>query len=129
MNKEDLIAPSHYNLVSEFEKYGSDENRLALIWESDKGEKKQITYKNLILRANKIANVFTNKGLKKGDVVLIMVPRLIEAYEVYIAALKAGLVVIPSSEMLRAKILNIVYHIVKQKRLYLTNPSCLNMKR
>ncbi len=103
MNKEDLIAPSHYNLVSEFEKYGSDENRLALIWESDKGEKKQITYKNLILRANKIANVFTNKGLKKGDVVLIMVPRLIEAYEVYIAALKAGLVVIPSSEMLRAK--------------------------
>lgn len=32
-----------------------------------------------------------------------MVPRLIEAYEVYIAALKAGLVVIPSSEMLRAK--------------------------
>ncbi|MER2260994.1 MAG: acyl--CoA ligase [Psychrobacillus sp.] len=103
MNKMDLIAPSHYNLVSEFEKYSTDESRLALIWESDKGEKKQITYKNLLLRANKIANLFTSKGLQKGDVVLIMVPRLIEAYEVYIAALKAGLVVIPSSEMLRAK--------------------------
>lgn len=32
-----------------------------------------------------------------------MVPRLIEAYVVYTGALKAGLVVIPSSEMLRAK--------------------------
>ena len=30
-----------------------------------------------------------------------MVPRLIEAYVTYIGALKAGLVVIPSSEMLR----------------------------
>lgn len=32
-----------------------------------------------------------------------MVPRLIEAYEVYTAALKMGLVVIPSSEMLKSK--------------------------
>ena len=31
-----------------------------------------------------------------------MVPRLIEAYVTYIGALKAGLVVIPSSEMLRS---------------------------
>ena len=33
---------------------------------------------------------------------MVMVPRLIEAYITYIGALKAGLVVIPSSEMLRA---------------------------
>lgn len=103
MNKEQLIAPSNYNLVSEFEKYSTDENKMALIWESDKGEKRISTYKQLIQRANKIANLFTSKGLRKGDVVLVMVPRLIEAYEVYIGALKAGLVVIPSSEMLRAK--------------------------
>lgn len=110
MNKENLIAPNNYNLVNEFEKYGKDEEKLALIWESDKGETKTITYKNLIQRANKIANVFTRKGLQKGDVILIMVPRLIEAYEVYIAALKAGLVVIPSSEMLRIK--DIEYRLV-----------------
>ena len=42
-------------------------------------------------KANKVANVFTKSGLKKGDVVLVMVPRLIEAYAVYIGALKAGL--------------------------------------
>ncbi len=35
-----------------------------------------------------------------------MMPRLIEAYMTYIAAIKAGFVVIPSSEMLRKKILN-----------------------
>ncbi|MFF2755343.1 acyl-CoA synthetase MbcS [Psychrobacillus sp. NPDC058041] len=103
MNKQNLIAPNNYNLVTEFEKYSSEEEKIALIWESDKDENKTCTYKELMLRANRVANVFTKKGLQKGDVVLIMVPRLIEAYEVYIGALKAGLVVIPSSEMLRAK--------------------------
>lgn len=110
MNKQDLIAPQNYNLVSEFEKYSKVESKLALIWESDNGEVKTSTYNQLMKRSNKIANLFRRKGLQKGDVVLIMVPRLIEAYEVYIAALKAGLVVIPSSEMLRAK--DIEYRLV-----------------
>ena len=35
-----------------------------------------------------------------------MMPRLIEAYMTYIAAIKAGFVVIPSSEMLRKRISN-----------------------
>ena len=39
-----------------------------------------------------------------------MVPRMIEAYVTYIGALKAGLVVIPSSEMLRAS--DIEYRLV-----------------
>ncbi|WP_391202588.1 acyl-CoA synthetase MbcS [Psychrobacillus sp. L4] len=110
MNKQNLIAPNNYNLVCEFEKYSADEEKIALIWESDIGENKSCTYKQLIQRANKVANLFTKKGLQKGDVILIMVPRLIEAYEVYIAALKAGLVVIPSSEMLRTK--DIEYRLV-----------------
>lgn len=103
LNRENLLAPSTYNLVQEFEKYATDENRLALIWKSEKDETKKITYKELMQLANQAANVFTNSGLRQGDVVLVMVPRLIEAYVTYIGALKAGLVVIPSSEMLRAK--------------------------
>jgi acetyl-CoA synthetase len=103
MNHEHLIAPLTYNLVEEFEKYAGEENRLALIWKSENGDSKEITYKELMQLANQAANVFTQSGLKQGDVVLIMVPRLIEAYVTYIGALKAGLVVIPSSEMLRAK--------------------------
>jgi acetyl-CoA synthetase len=103
MKREDLLAPNNYNLVSEMEKYAEDPKRLALKWESEEGATKEITYRQLLRNANKIGNVFLGSGLEKGDVVLIMVPRLIEAYQVYIAALKTGLVVIPSSEMLRTK--------------------------
>lgn len=103
MQREDLLAPLQYNLVQEFEKYQDDPKRLAIVWKSDQGESRSITYKELMELSNQAANVFTNAGLIKGDVVLVMVPRLIEAYVTYIGALKAGLVVIPSSEMLRSK--------------------------
>ncbi|MBY0098986.1 acyl-CoA synthetase MbcS [Mesobacillus maritimus] len=103
MKREQLIAPQKYNLISEFERFAQQEGKLALHWENEDGDKKNITYKDLIKNANKIGNVFKASGLTKGDVVLVVIPRLIEAYQVYIAALKMGLVVIPSSEMLRTK--------------------------
>ncbi|WP_075982576.1 acyl-CoA synthetase MbcS [Bacillus massilinigeriensis] len=103
MNRESLIAPEEYNLVSEIERFSSVPNKLALIWENEEGTTKQITYQELMQNVNRIGNVFLENGLQKGDVLLIIVPRLIEAYQVYIAALKTGLVVIPSSEMLRSK--------------------------
>ncbi|WP_416827718.1 acyl-CoA synthetase MbcS [Ectobacillus polymachus] len=103
MNREQLIAPMEYNLVEEFEKHAENKDKLALIWRNEAGETKQVTYDELIRGANKIGNALLDEGLKKGDTILIMVPRLIEAYMVYIGALKVGLVVIPSSEMLRKK--------------------------
>ncbi|MEW9110263.1 MAG: acyl--CoA ligase [Cytobacillus gottheilii] len=103
MKREDLLAPEQYNLVEEVEKFAADQSKIALIWENEFGEKKNITYHRLIERVNKVGNVFLNRGLQKGDTVLVIIPRLIEAYEVYLGALKIGLTVLPSSEMLRAK--------------------------
>lgn len=103
MNREQLIAPQKYNLVAEMERYAQDASRKAILWENEEGHTSEITYLELLNNANKIGNVFLKNGLKQGDVVLVVVPRLIEAYQVYIASLKMGLVVIPSSEMLRTK--------------------------
>ncbi|WP_369678728.1 AMP-binding protein [Planococcus faecalis] len=103
MKREELLAPDSYNLVEEIERYATGDGKLAILWENDQGEKHQLTYDELIEHANRAANSFETAGLVKGDVVLVMVPRLIEAYVAYIGALKAGLAVIPSSEMLRAK--------------------------
>lgn len=110
VKREDLLAPEQYNLVSEIEKFNKDSKRVALKWEDDEGETQEMTYHQLLQNANKIGNTFLKAGLSKGDKVLVIVPRIIEAYEVYLAALKLGLVVIPSSEMLRAK--DLQYRIV-----------------
>lgn len=103
MKREDLLAPKQYNLVSEMEKYAKDPEKVAVLWEHEDGHKKTLTYAELIKTANRFGNVFLEKGLKKGDIVLVIIPRLVEAYQVYLAALKIGLVVIPCSEMLRTK--------------------------
>ena len=103
MVREELLAPPIYNLVEEIEKYSKDVTKVALKWENESGETSEITYSSLIKRVNQIGNAFTNEGLKQGDKVLVVIPRVIDAYAVYLGALKAGLVVIPSSEMLRTK--------------------------
>src|SRR5690625_1131970 len=103
MKKEDLIAPDDYNIVMEMERYATDTTRKALIWQDESGTTKEITYADLMKNANKIGNAFLEGGLQKGDKILVMIPRLIEAYEVYLAALKTGIIIIPSSEMLKTK--------------------------
>ena len=103
MDREALLAPRDYNLVDEIEKFANGDGKMAIVWENDKGDSIKVTYDELMALSNKAANSFEKAGLQRGDVVLVMVPRLIEAYVSYIGALKAGLTVIPSSEMLRAK--------------------------
>lgn len=103
MEREKLLAPLSYNLVEEIEKYASDSTRVALKWENEQGEKSEITYRSLLDKVNQIGSALISEGLKIGDKVLVVIPRVIDAYAVYLGALKAGLVVIPSSEMLRTK--------------------------
>lgn len=104
MKREELIAPENYNIVMEVERYvRTNPDRKALIWKNDAGLTKEITYMDLMKNINRIGNAFISSGLKKGDKILIMVPRIIEAYEVYLAALKTGIIIIPSSEMLTTK--------------------------
>lgn len=103
MRREELIAPLHYNLTSEIEKNVMDPQKIAIQWVSERGNTNEITYVELMKASNRIGNVFLKRGLGKGDSILIVVPRLIMAYQVYIGALKVGLILIPSSEMLKAK--------------------------
>ncbi|PLT32774.1 acyl-CoA synthetase MbcS [Bacillus sp. V5-8f] len=99
--KKKFTAPENYNITQEIEKHASD--KLALLYKNDDGLTESITYNQLIKKSNKLANGLYKLGLEKGDRVLIVTPRLIDSYIIYMACLKAGLVIIPSSELLRAK--------------------------
>lgn len=101
MNYEHWVAPELYNMTSEMEQHRED--KIALKCLDEHGQYEEITYGALIKKANQIAGGLEKLGLTKGDRVLVMVPRRVIAYAIYIACLKLGLVIIPSSEMLRAK--------------------------
>lgn len=102
LKREDLIAPEHYNIFMEVEYYAQkDPNKPALIWKSESDQTIEVSYHQLLTNVNKIGNAFLEHGLKRGDKILVMTPRLIETYEIYLAALKTGIIIIPSSEMLK----------------------------
>nr|WP_206699654.1 acyl--CoA ligase [Bacillus atrophaeus] len=103
LKREDLIAPMNYNLVNEIEKFSRSGQKTALLWEDESGKQASWSYEKLMEETDKIGAALTGLGFEKGDKLIVMVPRVLEAYAVYLAILKAGMVVIPCSEMLRAK--------------------------
>ncbi|MDE4085629.1 acyl--CoA ligase [Planococcus maritimus] len=103
MNVEQLIAPEQYNITSELEAYKQDAERVAVRWFNADKRRIELSYQELFSKMNQYAQAFMKLGLEKGDRVLIILPRIPEAYITYLACLRAGLVAIPCSEMLRKK--------------------------
>ena len=103
MNVEQLIAPEQYNITSELEAYKNDAERIAVRWFDADNNRTELSYQDLFSKMNQYAQAFLKLGLNKGDRVLIILPRIPEAYITYLACLRAGLVAIPCSEMLRKK--------------------------
>ncbi len=103
MNVEQLIAPEQYNITSELEAYKNDAQRIAVRWFDSGNERIDLSYQELFSKMNQYAQALIELGLEKGDRVLIILPRIPEAYMTYLACLRAGLVAIPCSEMLRKK--------------------------
>jgi len=65
-------------------------NKVAIIWESEDGEKRKITYYELYREVNKFANVLTNLGVNKGDRVAIYLPNIPEIAIAMLACAKVG---------------------------------------
>lgn len=103
MGEINLVAPTQYNITQEVEKFGHLDTRDAIRWLNDSGDRQNISYKQLVEKMNQYANALTQAGLKAGDRMLVIIPRLPEAYFIFLGALKAGIVPISCSEMLRAK--------------------------
>ncbi|MFC5712444.1 acyl-CoA synthetase MbcS [Thalassorhabdus alkalitolerans] len=103
MSTESLIAPAKYNVTNELEAFSNDSTRTAIRWLDESGERREVSYSLLIEKMNQYANALKTVGIEQGDRVMIILPRSPEAYITYLACLKAGIVAIPCSEMLRAK--------------------------
>ncbi len=100
---ENLVAPEFYNMAQDIDRHADQPGNLALIWENEAGDTREVTYLGLRQESNTFANALKALGLEKGDRVIITLPRIPEAYYAYLAALKLGLVISPGSEMLVAK--------------------------
>lgn len=95
-----LIIPEYYNMAMDVDRH-AETGRVAIRWENDRGEKRDVSYSELKKESDRIARGLLASGLQKGDRIMILLPRIPEAYTAYLGALKAGLTVLPGSEMLQ----------------------------
>lgn len=85
----------------------ADENKKALVWCNDHGEEKTFTFSDISRLSNKTANYFRSLGIKKGDVVMMILRRRWEYWICATALHKVGAILIPGSLQLTKK--DIVY--------------------
>ncbi|MDK2892263.1 AMP-binding protein [Methanohalophilus sp.] len=88
-------------------------NKKALVWCNDNGEEKIFTFADLKYYSEKAANLFSKYGIKKGDVVKLI---LKGRYEFWISILglhRIGAIALPGSHMLTTRDLR--YRIEKAK--------------
>lgn len=65
-------------------------DKIALIWEGAKGEKKTYTYSDLSHLSNRIGNLLKKNGVVRGDRVFIFLPRVPDLYITFLGILKIG---------------------------------------
>jgi len=111
-NKE-LIAPKYYNLATAIDRHAENEEKVAVHWVDHAKNEKAFTYKDLRDQSNQFANGLKKMGMKKGDIVITVLPRLPETYIAFLAALKLGIIISPGSEMLMPK--DILYRATHSK--------------
>ncbi|WP_198120099.1 AMP-binding protein [Massilia rhizosphaerae] len=73
-------------------------NALPALWvvEED-GSERKITFADMAARSNRVANWLRAAGVRRGDRVLLMLPNRVELWEIMLAGIKLGAVLVPTT--------------------------------
>ena len=97
-------APDRFNFGSDVvERFAREPARPALLWRGADGAERRLTYADVTRAANRFAHLLRGLGVRPGDPVVVMLPKLPEWQIALVGALEAGCLVIPSSTILRPK--------------------------
>jgi acyl-CoA synthetase (AMP-forming)/AMP-acid ligase II len=68
----------------------------------------RLTWAELEVRVNRLANALHAAGLRKGDKLALVVPNALEVLEIYLAGARMGYVLVPLSPLLRSSALSVL---------------------
>ena len=123
-----IDVPEHFNFGYDvIDRWAeTDRNKLAMIWADQEGNERKYTFRDLRYLSNGAANILLKYGIKKGDRVMLMLPRIPEWWIFVVALIKLGAVFCPCPTMLTPK--DIKYRVQAGKfRMIITN--CENAEK
>ena len=93
--------PPRFNFARDvLDRWAEDPLKLALWWIDDAGHEQQLTFAELSTRAQRLCHVLSDAGIRQGDTVIVVLPRLVAWWEVVTACLRMGVVVSPGTTQL-----------------------------
>ncbi len=83
-----------------FDDYARDNQKTALWIVEENGAQVQWSFAELARRSNQVANFLRRHGVRRGDRVVVMLPNVVGIWEVMLAAMKLGAILIPAATLL-----------------------------
>jgi acyl-coenzyme A synthetase/AMP-(fatty) acid ligase len=74
-----------------------------LVWQDDQGSQRTFTWEEMRRLTNRFANALAHGGVRRGDRVIVMLPRIPQWQIAMVGCAKLGAIAIPCIEMLTAK--------------------------
>lgn len=109
-NSFELTAPEYYNFARDVvDKWAADPKKLAMWWVDDQGNEVKRTFAYFSERSKRFANLLKSLEIARGEVIIVVLPRYVEWWEIFVGALRAGVIVAPGTTQLTAK--DILYRV------------------
>lgn len=97
-------VPEYFNFAGDvIDKWAKDPDKLAMQWVDDDDNQVKKTFLDFSVTSKKLANALTANGVKKGDLVIVMLGRDLEWWEIFTACIRMGAVVSPGTTQLMPK--------------------------
>ncbi len=99
-----LDVPEYFNFAADvIDRYAQNPDKEAMLWIGQHGEERHLSFAHFSDASIRAANAFSALGLRKGDPVLMMLPRIPEWWESILALIRLGAIPIPCTTLLTPK--------------------------
>jgi acetyl-CoA synthetase len=83
-----------------FDNYARGNQKPALWIVEEDGSELKLSFEELSRRSGQVANFLRSQGVRRGDRVIVMLPNVVGIWEVMLAGLKLGAILIPAATLL-----------------------------
>lgn len=90
-----------FNWALDYFDHQARDNHTPALWvvEED-GSERKVSYADMAARSDQVAEYLRNCGVRRGERVLLMLPNRVELWEIMLAAIKLGAVLVPTTMLL-----------------------------
>src|SRR5215831_12359524 len=83
-----------------FDGYAGGNDKTALWIVQENGAEVKLSFREMSRRSNQVANFLREQGVRRGDRIVVQLPNHVAMWEIMLAAIKLGAVVIPAATLL-----------------------------